>query len=78
VAAERPSGHRLYSRPRRRGAAGLFGRAAVKVGAKVLRNTTPGADLALDFIEEPLADQARGANGPTTPGRATGREQVDR
>jgi|CXWK01.1.fsa_nt_gi cytochrome c-type biogenesis protein CcmH/NrfF len=27
---------------------------------------------------EPLADQARGANGPTTPGRATGREQVDR
>ena len=40
------------------GMAGLFGRAAVKVGAKVLRNTTPGADLALDFIEEPLADQA--------------------
>ena len=27
---------------------------------------------------EPLADQARRVSGPTTPGRATGREQVDR
>ena len=40
------------------GLAGLFGRAAVKVGAKALRNTVPASDLVLGFIEDPLADQA--------------------
>ena len=40
------------------GLAGLFGRALVRGGAKVIRNTTPGSDFALSLIEEPLADQA--------------------
>ena len=40
------------------GLAGLFGRAAVKVGAKALRNVAPGADLVLGFVEDPLAEQA--------------------
>ena len=40
------------------GLAGLFARTATRVGAKVLRNTVPGSDLALDILEEPLADQA--------------------
>ena len=40
------------------GLAGLFGRAAVRLGAKALRNTTPGADLVLSVVEDPLAEQA--------------------
>ncbi len=41
-----------------RGLAGFVGHAAVRLGAKALRNTVPGSDLALDLIEGPLAEQA--------------------
>ena len=40
------------------GLAGLFAGAATRLGAKLLRNSVPGSDIALDLVEQPLAEQA--------------------